>query len=768
MSSRARFPVLTKEQAEKLTAAMIRGKNKPEAAHLRNLLAKMQTNQAHLSLLTLTLEEIQALVAVANREDKAAGHKENNDCLKMLALNVGCFSSGHEVAIVYNQIHKSKAEASGSSISMMVRKKTDALFDLNGKGKSSGRKIFGDEAPLPDISELEEIADEFEMDPSFQQFSELVPAAGHTLLGLQPHTSREASQPSACQRPGRAARPRVAKTSIPSPPSRQMRSHGFEKTSSLKENAKLTKHMLCRGGVISYIGGKMTGAPEPPFVPAGGEVAVSAFMSLAARSLASTAAPAGALAASPARGPLAGSSTLPPRTLPHGLFAELLNSLNGYGPAVTSEQPPQLQLCASSYDTEQLQQLQSQPQQLLQPPTSPFDMAPQQPQYHMVQPTSPYDMEQSQSLLRMPTSPFDMAPRQPRTLSLEDLAGDGAEDLIGSLLTSPAGPGSTSLLHRLVGGLEASLRRVESAADSISEAAHAQAQAQAEVPHPTSNSNATPAPDPAARHLHSPRNVHARYAGDHDRALAERGDHGAHLRARRGAERGDHGAQHGAAGGGRGARLHRGGEDARGRAGVCLGDEQATRTDRCRSGPGSARHDPAGERRDGHGARGDRPPPASRAGPAGRARRAREPRTGHAAEPPRSAVHPCGCRAIRARHADPHARGRDAAGALGAAPSHRRRLGAPRLGASPRERAGAAAAAVRHAEPPRANGQLARRQAPRARRLPAARLALQALPGQWGSAVSARAAQRPVRGARSAPWALLPPPLGSPGRRPPR
>ena len=176
MSSRhARFPVLTKEQAEKLIAAMIRGKNQTEAAHLRNLVAKMQTNQTHLSLLTLTLEEIQALVAVANREDKAAGHKETNDFCKMLALNLGCFSSGHEVPIVYNQIQKGKAEASGSSISMTVRRKTDALFDNKGKGKSSGRKKFGDEATLPDISKLEEIADEFETAPSFDEFSELVP-----------------------------------------------------------------------------------------------------------------------------------------------------------------------------------------------------------------------------------------------------------------------------------------------------------------------------------------------------------------------------------------------------------------------------------------------------------------------------------------------------------------------------------------------------------------------------------------------------------------
>ena len=474
--------MLTKEQAEKLIAAMIRGKNKPEAAHLRNLVAKMQTNQAHLSLLTLTLEELQGLVAVANREDKAAGHKENNDCLKMLALNFGCVTSGHEVAMVYNQIHKGKAVASGSLISMMVRKKTDALF---GKGKSSGRKIFGDDATLPDISKLEEIADEFETAPSFDEFSELVPRR-------RPHPPRppyahltEASQPSACQRPGLAARPRVAKTSIPSPPSRQMRSNGFEKTSSLKENAELTKHMLCGAGVISFIGGKMTGAPEPPFGPAGGEVAVSALNSLAARSLASTAAPAGALAASPARGPLASSSTLPLRTLPHNLFAEFLDSRSGDGPAVTSEQRPQLQLRASSYDTEQRL------------PTSSFDIAPRQPQYDMVQPTSSHDMWQPQPLLQLHTSFSDMAPRQPRTLSLEDLAGDGA-DLISSLLPSPVGPGSTSLLHRLVGGLSASLRRLDSAADSISEAAHAQAQAQAEVPHPTSNSNATPAPDGAA------------------------------------------------------------------------------------------------------------------------------------------------------------------------------------------------------------------------------------------------------------------------------
>lgn len=177
MSSRhARFPVLTKEQAEKLIATMIRGKNQTEAAHLRNLVAKMQTNQTHLSLLTLTLEEIQALVAVANREDKAAGHKETNDFCKMLALNLGCFSSGHEVPIVYNQIQKGKAEASGSSISMTVRRKTDGLFDNKGKGKSSGRKKFGDEATLPDISKLEEIADEFEMAPSFQEFAKLVPA----------------------------------------------------------------------------------------------------------------------------------------------------------------------------------------------------------------------------------------------------------------------------------------------------------------------------------------------------------------------------------------------------------------------------------------------------------------------------------------------------------------------------------------------------------------------------------------------------------------
>ena len=141
-----------------------------------------------------------------------------------------------------------------------------------------------------------------------------------------------------------------------------MRSRGFEKTSSLKENAKLAEHMLCRGGVISYVGGTMTGAPEPPFSLAGGEEAAWAFNSLVASGSASTTAPTGVLAASPARGQL--TSSMPRRAGPQNLFSDFINSRDGNGPAVTSG--PQYAMVQSSYDMEPL------PQEYSMPPLSPF------------------------------------------------------------------------------------------------------------------------------------------------------------------------------------------------------------------------------------------------------------------------------------------------------------------------------------------------------------------------------------------------------------
>ena len=149
-----------------------------------------------------------------------------------------------------------------------------------------------------------------------------------------------------------------------------MRSRGFEKTSSLKENAKLAEHMLCRGGVISYVGGTMTGAPEPPFSLAGGEEAAWAFNSLVASGSASTTAPTGVLAASPARGQL--TSSMPRRAVPpQNLFSDFINSRDGNGPAVTSGPQyamvqPSYAMVQPSYDMEPL------PQEYSMPPLSPF------------------------------------------------------------------------------------------------------------------------------------------------------------------------------------------------------------------------------------------------------------------------------------------------------------------------------------------------------------------------------------------------------------
>ena len=148
-----------------------------------------------------------------------------------------------------------------------------------------------------------------------------------------------------------------------------MRSRGFEKTSSLKENAKLAEHMLCRGGVISYVGGTMTGAPEPPFSLAGGEEAAWAFNSLVASGSASTTAPTGVLAASPARGQL--TSSMPRRAGPQNLFSDFINSRDGNGPAVTSGPQyamvqPSHAMVQPSYDMEPL------PQEYSMPPLSPF------------------------------------------------------------------------------------------------------------------------------------------------------------------------------------------------------------------------------------------------------------------------------------------------------------------------------------------------------------------------------------------------------------
>ena len=148
-----------------------------------------------------------------------------------------------------------------------------------------------------------------------------------------------------------------------------MRSRGFEKTSSLKENAKLAEHMLCRGGVISYVGGTMTGAPEPPFSLAGGEEAAWAFNSLVASGSASTTAPTGVLAASPARGQL--TSSMPRRAEPQNLFSDFINSRDGNGPAVTSGPQyamvqPSYAMVQPSYDMEPL------PQEYSMPPLSPF------------------------------------------------------------------------------------------------------------------------------------------------------------------------------------------------------------------------------------------------------------------------------------------------------------------------------------------------------------------------------------------------------------
>ena len=163
------MPVLNEKEAREFLQEVTLGKGRQETKRLHALVAKLQAVQAHLALLSI-FRQIWELVKVAKHAHPKDGHQASNNFMKFICHSLGCHLAGVERHIINEQIRTTGGLSSGTAVTKLLRKRTDALWGET--GSVLWDDFSGEVAPSSE--QLAQIAAEIAAQPAFIELLQLV------------------------------------------------------------------------------------------------------------------------------------------------------------------------------------------------------------------------------------------------------------------------------------------------------------------------------------------------------------------------------------------------------------------------------------------------------------------------------------------------------------------------------------------------------------------------------------------------------------------
>lgn len=132
--------VLTIEMAEDFIRAATSSMKPNQVTKLRQLLAKLQTTQSHVALMsTGEFGMINELLELTRAMFPNDGHKANNDFVKFLTVTLGAHLAGVERETILTHLKHKRSDETGTNVLWLTRKETNGWF---GHPLNSGSKGF--------------------------------------------------------------------------------------------------------------------------------------------------------------------------------------------------------------------------------------------------------------------------------------------------------------------------------------------------------------------------------------------------------------------------------------------------------------------------------------------------------------------------------------------------------------------------------------------------------------------------------------------------